>query len=1040
VGTGGTPGGFRMKIVPNRFLVIALLPLALAGEALPQGSGGGGGGDPADSAMVLESIRLDALFPSLTAFPSYECLRWRSFKGNLESNRVSEAEQTVSSGVYYVAYVELQNTVKEQEKVTENAEVILAGIPERYDLMVRSARGKIRDAQDRLENSGNLKAKRREQLEQVIVEQQAALEIFGQSRAEELQAAGETLAYHQEKLARLKALPAKERSELSLVNSAAVTVIGGITYMADPDEWLATVEQHDPLFRDARSAGVGEISLRSPKVSEHSYNVRFKRGSYVASLLVSWGTSTDFSEKAEEEGISIATVGKRIALAFDQALQGGVPGISVEKNPSTDRPYEGLVADGETTLEISVLLPGAADLKVVVPTLGTLFHRVSEVETPLPDGRVPLTHDGRARLFYRPPDYLQDADLTETIEVSDDSLDLGTPVVVERIWHGKVPLVFTYVDSDGHEQQTELLLRACRPPLCFVHGFTGGLATWENLDGDMRSRKWHTKRETYYHGQQDIVDQATLLRTHIQELRARYDQLGVKAKKVDIVAHSMGGLISRHYISISGTFDDDVHKLIMVATPNHGSTWTDKQFGVLASAGEGFKHWRANADLYSGSDFMKRMNEGESYGKHVNPGVQYAVAYGRRHAYHVVSKHGIPTEFMVENDGVVTVESAILNGVTSRRFDSATHSDALREFYFLDTSVTEDRTIWKQVREWLLADIPPARFYKPRALVTQVQGEAVRSAGFRRLLPIRKGGDVKGFLLTTGNDGSFSVALMADSETWGTVKAHPDSELLFQSISKNRARLHVYRGIVEFSFVGGTENSCVVAVGDRPKTTMEFDPLLRVYHLDTEFTVARDGDSVEVVSREGRLLVEHVDTDGQTAHLPILSGERATMDLGPARDPQGFGGRSDPGEAPDSKPVVPVPETPVTPETGPPPPAKPDPADPAEADPPGGAPTVPTGKIGGGTVTLGETTFLKDAVLVSVDFLDVPVGTVLSVEVGGDEGAPPRVAMVVVGGSGRRSCRISAPLMGWSKAVQPIRIRLKGEVVLESTTGTKKEE
>ena len=46
------------------------------------------------------------------------------------------------------------------------------------------------------------------------------------------------------------------------------------------------------------------------------------------------------------------------------------------------------------------------------------------------------------------------------------------------------------------------------------------------------------------------------------------------AKKVDIVAHSMGGLVSRYYIEKMGG-RDDVGKLIMVQTPNHGSEWVD---------------------------------------------------------------------------------------------------------------------------------------------------------------------------------------------------------------------------------------------------------------------------------------------------------------------------------------------------------------------------------------------------------------------------------------------------------------------------------
>ena len=40
--------------------------------------------------------------------------------------------------------------------------------------------------------------------------------------------------------------------------------------------------------------------------------------------------------------------------------------------------------------------------------------------------------------------------------------------------------------------------------------------------------------------------------------------------KVNIIAHSMGGLLSRSYIQ-SDLYKDDVDKLAMVGTPNHGA-------------------------------------------------------------------------------------------------------------------------------------------------------------------------------------------------------------------------------------------------------------------------------------------------------------------------------------------------------------------------------------------------------------------------------------------------------------------------------------
>ncbi len=65
----------------------------------------------------------------------------------------------------------------------------------------------------------------------------------------------------------------------------------------------------------------------------------------------------------------------------------------------------------------------------------------------------------------------------------------------------------------------------------------------------------------------DIRDYTVTLAKEIDKVKR---QFGVT--KVDIVAHSMGGLISRFYMKQFGS--DNVHQLIMLGTPNHGSLLT----------------------------------------------------------------------------------------------------------------------------------------------------------------------------------------------------------------------------------------------------------------------------------------------------------------------------------------------------------------------------------------------------------------------------------------------------------------------------------
>ncbi|HIH43128.1 TPA: alpha/beta fold hydrolase [Candidatus Woesearchaeota archaeon] len=73
------------------------------------------------------------------------------------------------------------------------------------------------------------------------------------------------------------------------------------------------------------------------------------------------------------------------------------------------------------------------------------------------------------------------------------------------------------------------------------------------------------------------------------------------AKKVNIVAHSMGGLVAREYIALFG--DSDLNKLILIAAPNQGIQGKVQKYCSFIGADKECE------DMAADSIFLKKLND-----------------------------------------------------------------------------------------------------------------------------------------------------------------------------------------------------------------------------------------------------------------------------------------------------------------------------------------------------------------------------------------------------------------------------------------------
>jgi pimeloyl-ACP methyl ester carboxylesterase len=138
-----------------------------------------------------------------------------------------------------------------------------------------------------------------------------------------------------------------------------------------------------------------------------------------------------------------------------------------------------------------------------------------------------------------------------------------------------------------------------------------------------------------YPGDQPIDDSAATFTAKMQALHSLFPSL-----KIDIVAHSMGGLVAREYLE-GNQYPGGVDRLIMIGTPNGGSSWSKFRFAL--SLQQHYNLWRndpdwspswyvtegfgeAGRDLKPGSTYLKKMAKLPR-----RDGVRYTIIAGTQH-------------------------------------------------------------------------------------------------------------------------------------------------------------------------------------------------------------------------------------------------------------------------------------------------------------------------------------------------------------------------------------------------------------------------
>ncbi len=624
-------------------------------------------------------------------------------------------------------------------------------------------------------------------------------------------------------------------------------------------------------------------------------------------------------------GVKISFIGQNVSFVTDSSGRYTLHGKAHGKSPLTETlniklervgikvsidnlgVYEpdknfGIVSDGFSTLKLHIKTFGIDPSSVVVqpPALGG-FVPQSSLKIPLI-----LDKNGEGDMEFVPPAYLKYSFLNKQLPIKEN--DKGVHGLSGNLWAADVPVSIAYEDEDGNPGTFIFHIQVCRPPVMLVHGFTGNETTWEHLAVQLRRDRYDAIVREYYKGPPDestIERQAQKLGRYIQELRKAYLDNGIIQNRVDIVAHSMGGLISRYYISNMAKYGkaagiwipynvkltrqelaqqrfqkpvvlNDVRKLIMVGTPNHGASFTDERIGAW-SALINKVHQLANGELRYDSPFLAKLNAGESEGRHLDPNVQYALIYGMRRRSQTYPLDNIlyPVKTalrkLANDDGVVTVQSAKLNGVMSYGFPADRqhyaygyiHSPALGNFCKGDAAITTDTVVFNKIEDLLQDDIPRVPLKNAETRIIHANGQLfMRYYATQNWIPVRTPLTYKNpkklvynFCRLKTKDGSATLGFFLNGYHWGNLMVQPHSIVYYDFTSPEYVRIYLQKGKVRFRSKKQDCGGFDVVMGDKTgEKWYAFNPKARVKDLNTDFIVEQDS-IIDVQSISGKVVL-----------------------------------------------------------------------------------------------------------------------------------------------------------------------------------------
>lgn len=307
----------------------------------------------------------------------------------------------------------------------------------------------------------------------------------------------------------------------------------------------------------------------------------------------------------------------------------------------------------------------------------------------------------------------------------------------------EVEVQFTPQNQDGSPIRSNITavkrkIRIVRPPVLLVHGLWGDSSTWGKAFLDPKPKRGRLIDGTYsYNGNLPYTQPQpagwTGLGQRIKDLVSESRNAAIATTKVDIVAHSMGGLVSKQWLRdaqyrrADNYNAGDINKLATITSPHWGSKlanalinlhahFVDPETGVhderlrQLEENTGDPHHGAICELAENSPALESnaltyvralayTAAGGRQGEWMGEGLIDVGIYKYIHAFSPEERvqHSDPYLLNEPNDGIVTVASQADGLPVSQNFDDHLHTALDVASKLFGPTMTSSRSVAERV-------------------------------------------------------------------------------------------------------------------------------------------------------------------------------------------------------------------------------------------------------------------------------------------------------------------------------------------------------